>query len=314
MNLTNVINADLNDRSQFPPAWADLVRYWMTQFGNAAGPDRDPETLFRDAVAQVNKQYREQAIEQDQQTGPGHYRARPDGPLACGVLPGIIGTGRWTDDMRAVSCGKCRQAVMHAVPRRVSIDAVRSPEHASTAQDVSQRQAAAEKYMADTMMIPGYAMPKGTEHTPLHPLSTHVRSLVMRRMRILDRLRVATETQHSHSASALQSIIASVSPTWSQVDPALAAQTAAMFESVRVLDRVITETAAVLVLTCSQVDRWLKAEAPGVTGALDAQAEVLASAEDWRELHGMPYAGRQNAVTADRLVRAVDAYRATLHG
>jgi hypothetical protein len=314
MNLTDVMNADLNDRSQFPPAWADHVRYWMSQFA-ASTPDTAPDRqiLFDGAVKHVNDLYREQAIEQDRQVGPAHYRARPEGPLGCGMLPGVLGAGRSTDDMRAVSCGRCRKAVMHIVRPAVTLDAVRpAGSYAAASQEVSERQAAAEKYMADVMMIPAYAMPKGTNGTPLHAMSTHVRSLVMRRMRILDRLRVAVETQHSHSASALQSVFASVSPTWSQVDPSLAAQSASLFESVRVLDRVITETAAVLVLTCTQVDRWLKAEAPGVTGDADAEAELVAAARDWRELHGMPYAGRTNAVTADRLVRAVDAYSATV--
>jgi hypothetical protein len=170
---------------------------------------------------------------------------------------------------------------------------------------------AAERYLTEVLGVPGWALPSGTAYTPLHPLSVQVRNLAVRRGRLLARLATALETQQGQAERARGVTQDGVLPSWSLLEPGPAAETAATAEALRMLDVVLGELSATLALTCSQVDRWLKAEAPGVTLDTMGSDGVIAAACDWVDVRNLPDRGGRAARTASAtgLTDAVAAYR-----
>lgn len=149
----------------------------------------------------------------------------------------------------------------------------------------------ADRYLAEVLHVPAWAMPSGTEGTPLHPLSLQVRSLARRRVQMMARMTTALQTLQGHTERALGVVQTGTLPSWTLLEIGPSAETVETAEAARMLDRVLDELAGTLVAVCEAVDRWLKAEAPGVTaetmGVKLERDELYQVAEDERLPRGM---------------------------
>jgi hypothetical protein len=288
----------------YPHAWLTLVQHHERRLIAEGTP---AEMAYLQAVAFVENHYRDEAFQTARGIGPWHWSATGDGnDLGCGLVRNIVGARKWTPELRLVQCPDC----LLEIDRRAATgqaDALFAAANPVAIKDATQRYA--EHYMIHSLGVPPWATPTGTQGTPLHAFAVQVRQMVARRFRMLGRLCVAVETQQGQAERARGVIAEGDVPSWTLVDPAAAAETAAAFDSLAMLDRMIKQWAETLTLTCTQVDRWLKAEAPSVTADPQGIEGVVAAACDWRDLRSLPGVSRSFADTDGQLVDAVDAYR-----
>ena len=288
-----------------PPTWRSLVEYHTVRL---ASEDVPADQVRVQAIRFVDDFYRDVAERTNELVGPWHYRGSEDGRNACGRGRAEGGgVQKWTADLSMITCDGCRAEVELMLTRAGSEVAAANPQEATEA-----IRRVAERYMVDVLGVPVWATPTGTAGTPLHAFACEVRALVQRRFRRLNALAVALDNQRGHAERARAVIDDGKTPSWTTMDPEVGVELAATAEAVRTLDSVVAEMAAALVVTCSRVDRWLKAEAPSMTGDVDALDAVMSAAQTWRDVRRVPVRNRVGSQVDRELTAAVDAYRRTL--
>lgn len=293
----------MNTPTTDPAAWTDLVEHHTRRL---IAEGADPADARPKAQLFVDEHFYAQAWETDRQIGPRHHRDPDADKVACGQIAGTIGARAYALAVDQIGCDEC----LAEVDRRIAFGAADIPYGMGPADLLAARHRHAERYMASALDVPDWALPSGTEGTPLHALSLHVRSLAARRVRMAGRLDQALKTQQGKTERARGAITDGGLPSWDLLEPDPAVETAATAEGLRMLDRVLAETVPVLVAVCTQTNRWLKSE--GVTGEPAGELRVIAAACDWRDLRLVPVAGRVHMDSVTALVDAVDTYRRTL--
>jgi hypothetical protein len=284
-----------------PAAWTALVEHHTRRL---IAEGVDPADARPQAVELVDDYLYDDAYKIDAQIGPRHHRDAPDDVrAACGLRVGILGVRAFALHPWHIRCEECREEI----DRRIAFGRPDIPHGMGPAGLRDARIRYAQRYLASNLGVPDWAMPAATQGTPLHALSVQVRTMAARRNRMAGRVEQALKTQQGQLERARAPLAEGRVPSWTLLEPDTAVETAATAEGLRVLDKVLAEMAAVLTLTCTQVNRWLKAE--GVTGEPAGELAVIAAACDWRDLRNIPVAGRIHADTNTALVDAVDAYR-----
>ncbi len=287
------------DLRHAPPLWAQEVRHTFRRLLAEGHPAPTAQ-----AIGLVDRTFTERAYQDDVLIGPTHY-IDVDGELGCGMVRGGPGAQSWAITLDRIRCGGC----IDAVARLIFTGSIPAGPEALT--EAGHR--IGEQYLSELLGVPDWALPAGTEGTPLHAFSVHVRGMATRVVRMTLRLGVALETAQGQAERARAAIDNNGGlPSWSMLEPEPMLETAASAEGLRLLSSTLADSAAALVLTCTQVDRWLKAEAPGVTGDADAADRVVEQARDWRDLHRMKVATRTMRRAEIALAEAVDAHRRTL--
>jgi hypothetical protein len=285
-----------------PPVWTDLVDHY-TQRLMIEGVD--PADARVQAQQRADDLLYDEAYKTNARIGPRHYRDNPPDAefLACGLRAGVGGAQAFALYPDHIGCDGCREEI----DRRIAFGRPDVPHGMGPAGLRAARIRYAERYMVSALGLPDWAMPAATQGTPLHTLSVQVRTMAARRNRMAGRLEQALKTQQGQLERARGPLAEGRVPSWTLLEPDAAVETAATAEGLRMLDKVLAEMAAVLTMTCTQVNRWLKAE--GVTGEPAGELAVIAAACDWRDLRNIPAVGRIHADADTALVDAVDTYR-----